>query len=515
MKDDHMLTKIYALLSVATVIILSHIAPAHAGAEVSAPRARLLISNAVIFDGTGNPPFPGDVRVENGVIVAIGDLNRRAGEDSWDAKGLALAPGFIDPHSHHNARFSEQPAPASVLAQGITTVVSGVDGSTELPLKSMFAEFERSPAAVNLASFGPHNNYRDIVMGEDFRRPATAAEMGRMAALLQADMEEGALGLATGVEYDPALYADTAELIMLAKVAAAAGGRYTSHIRSEDINFYPALEELISIAREANIPANISHIKLAMSALWGQAPDVVALLDAARTEGLDITADIYPYDGWQATMKVLLPERDFEDRAAFEYALTSIALPSTIIVTLYEPNPSYVGKTLAEIAGQEGLDPIDMLMKMLQVTTKRKLKEKIIGRNIGEADIRTFMAWPHSSISSDGKTDDLHPRGQGAFPRVLAKYVREKGIFSLSEAIRKMTGLTAKSLGLTDRGLIETGRAADLVLFDPDRITDHGTFSDPVQYATGVMAVWVNGELVWNDGKATGSRPGKILRRPR
>ncbi|WP_321397072.1 D-aminoacylase [Emcibacter sp.] len=472
-----------------------------------------LIRNAVIYDGTGGEPINGDLRISKGLIEAMGNLRPMPGERVWDAQGLALAPGFIDPHSHHDMGLLENPAPASVLAQGITTIVSGVDGMTEVPVRQMFAEFEAHPAAVNLAAFGPHNNYRSMVMKDDFRRTATAAEVEVMKALLGADMEAGALGLATGVEYEPALYSDTAELVALARVAAKMGGRYTSHIRSEDIKFYEALEEIITIARDAGIPVNISHMKLAMAALWGQAPKVVERLNQARADGLDVTADIYPYDGWQTTMQVLLPERNLEDRKAYEYALTAIARPSTIIITLYEPNPSYVGKTLEEIALEEGVDPVDMLMKMMQTTAAGGGNEMIIGRNIGEEDIRTFMQWPYSSISSDGGIDDRHPRGQGAFPRVFARYVRELGVLSLPEAIRKMTSLTAQSLGLADRGLLKEGLAADLVLFDAATITDHATFTDPIQYSTGVQAVWVNGQLVWKDGQATESRPGRILRR--
>lgn len=473
----------------------------------------LLIRNALIYDGSGQAAYMGNLRIQNGVIVATGNLKARNGERIWDANGLALAPGFIDPHSHYNDSFITNPAPESVLAQGITTVISGVDGYTAQPIKEMFAEFERRPAAVNMAAFGPHNNYRSTVMRDDFRRIATAKEITEMGELLKLDLEEGVLGLGTGVEYEPALYSNTQELIALAKVASQAGGRYTSHIRSEDVGFYAALDELIIIAREANIPANISHIKLAMAALWGQAPKVVALLNKARKEGLNITADMYPYDGWQSTMQVLLPKRDLEDREAYEYALESIALPSTIIVTRYEPDPSYVGKTLAQIAQQEGSDPVDTLMRMVQLTSSKKMAEMIIGRNISEEDIQNFMQWPFTSISSDGSADDLHPRGQGSFPRVLARYVREKGILSLPQAIRKMTSLTAESLGLEKIGLLKEGYAADIVLFDPQKVMDHATFTDPIQYSTGIQAVWVNGVLIWNNGKATENRPGKILRR--
>ncbi|NQY89127.1 MAG: amidohydrolase family protein [Colwellia sp.] len=505
-----MLRKIPYLTLILSIILIGGCA--ESVKEVTVPSS-LLIENALLYDGKGNLPIHGSIRINKGLIVALGELAPLPKENVWDANGLALAPGFIDPHSHHAKKFNKNNAPASVLAQGITTVVTGLDGSTRLPIDAIFEQFESSPAAVNLAAFGPHNRYRNQVMGDDFRRLATPQEITAMSYLLQVDLDLGVLGFSTGVEYEPAVYANTAELVALAKVAAKAGGRYTSHIRNEDVYFYNALEEFITIAREAKIPANISHIKLAMAANWGQADKVLKILELAIAEGLDITADIYPYDGWQTTMKVLLPEQNYDDRKAYEFALKSIALPETIIMTAYEPNPSYVGKTLAEIAIIEDITPVDMLMKMVKVTRKDKLKEKIIGRNISEKDIERFMKWRYTSISSDGNTDDLHPRGQGAFPRMLARYVRERGIMSLPEAIRKMTSLTAHSLGLKGRGSLEPGYAADLVLFSPEAILDHATFTDPVQYSTGIDAVWVAGKLVWHEGKATSNRPGKILRR--
>lgn len=507
-----MLTKLPGILLVLTALLLSACTENKRQITAAADQS-LLIQNAVLYDGSGAAPFKGGLRVQKGVIVSVGDLTPLDGEEIWDAKGLALAPGFIDPHGHYRTKLSQQPAPASVLAQGITTITVGADGEAVLPIKDMFASFEKNPAAINMAAFGPHSDYRSTVMGDDYRRAATLSEIDQMITLFQADLDEGVLGLSTGLEYDPAVYSITSELIALSKVAARVGGRYTSHMRNEDVDFYPALEEVITIAREAHIPVNISHIKIATTALWGLSSKAIGVLNAARVEGINITADIYPYDGWQTTMRTLLPKRDFDDRAAYEYALTSIISPSAIILSQYEPNPSYIGKTLAEISEEEGLDPVDMLMKMVKVTVSGKKYERIIGRNMGEEDIRRFMQWPFTSISTDGSIDDNHPRGQGAFPRVLAKYVREKGILSLPETIRKMTSLTAQTLGLTDRGSLKTGYAADLVLFDPENITDHGTFTDPVQYATGVKAVWVNGTLVWQNGKATASRPGKILRR--
>jgi N-acyl-D-amino-acid deacylase len=484
-----------------------------------------LVKNALIYDGTGSDPYRGDIRIKAGVIIEIGALSASSGssamegEKIWDARGMALSPGFIDPHSHHDSSLMEQPAPASLLAQGITTIISGLDGSSSkfgdsyVSIADNMAHFEKNPAAINLGYFGPHNNYRSQVMGADYKRPATDAEVDLMGKLLMSDLDAGALGLSTGLEYEPAIYSASSEVITLARIAAEAGGKYSSHIRSEDVDVTAAFEEVFAVAREAKIPANISHIKLAMYELYGSSTEFIHKLDSAREEGLNITADIYPYDGWQSTLSILIPSRDYYDRTAAEYALTSIAAPSTIIFAHYEGRPEYVGKTLEEIAIEENVDPVDLLMELLQKAEKEDLHESIIGRNIGEQDIVNFMKWSFTSITTDGSIDGRHPRGQGSFARVLARYVRENEVLSLSEAIRKMTSLTASNLGLSHRGEIKQGFAADIVVFDPDTIADHATFEDPLQYSTGVRAVWVNGELVWENSEETGARPGQIVRR--
>ncbi|MBT6033065.1 MAG: D-aminoacylase, partial [Kordiimonadaceae bacterium] len=487
--------------------------------EVGVKTLSTLIKNAVVYDGTGENSFQADVRIEDGLIAEIGMIDAREGEQVWDANGLALAPGFIDPHSHHDTKLMKKPAPKSALGQGITTIVSGLDGGAStfgdpfISIEHNYSVFQQNPAAINLAYFAPHDTYREIVMGDDFKRTATDEELEKMSQMLRRDMEAGALGLSTGLEYEPSLYSKTEEVIELAKIAAVYGGKYSSHIRSEDIKVTEAIDEVLTIAREANIPANISHIKLAMYAIHGNAPEVIEKLNKARDEGLDITADIYPYDGWKAPMAILMPERDYTDREAGEYALTSIASPASITISDYEGEPTYIGKSLAELAIEKKTDPVSLMMELLQRAERDDLNERVIGRNIGEEDIQTFMKWPYTAITTDGGIDDSHPRGQGTFARVLASYVRDKNVLSLSEAIRKMTSLPAHNLGISDRGMIKKGLAADLVLFDPDRIQDHATFENSLEYSTGIDAVWVNGEMVWNKGSVTDARPGQIIRR--
>lgn len=510
---------IKALVLISCSLILHSCEEQNTAQDENTTTSTWIIKGASVYDGLGNDPFIADVRIEQGIIAGIGSFAAESGENVWQANGLALSPGFIDPHSHHDTKLMQQLAPPSALGQGITTIVSGLDGGASsfgqpfISIDHNISLFTESPAAINLAYFAPHDTYREIVMGEDFKRAASEQELERMKQMLRRDLEAGALGLSTGLEYEPSLYSVTEEVIELAKVAAQFGGKYSSHIRSEDVRVAEAIDEVLTIARAANIPANISHIKLAMYSLHGDAPSVIEKLNTARSEGLDITADIYPYDGWKAPMAILMPERDYTDLAAAQYALESIAAPASITISNYEGEPSFAGKTLEELATEGNTSPVDLMMQLLQRAERDKLNERVIGRNIGTQDIETFMKWPFTAITTDGGIDDSHPRGQGTFPRVLASYVRDNKVLTLSEAIRKMTSLPASNLGITDRGTLVQGLAADLVLFDPDSIQDHATFDDSLQYSTGVAAVWVNGELVWDKGSATEARPGKIIRR--
>jgi len=501
------------------LLLLSSCGAQDETADRQTPASTWIIKNALVYDGLGNEPVNADIRIENGLIAGVGRFDAQPNDNIWQADGLALAPGFIDPHSHHDTKLMQFPAPESALAQGITTIVSGLDGGAStfgdpfISIAHNFSVFQKSPAAINLAYFAPHDTYREIVMGDDFKRAATPNELKQMEAMLRRDLEAGALGLSTGLEYEPSLYSKTEEIIQLAKVTAQYGGKYSSHIRSEDIKVTEAIDEVLIIAREANIPANISHIKLAMYALHGNAALVIEKLTNARNEGLDITADVYPYDGWKAPMAILMPSRNYADRAVAEFGLNSIASPSSITITDYEGEPSYIGKTLAALAAEKNIDPVDLMMQLLQRAKKDNLKERVIGRNISEEDIQTFMKWSFTAITTDGGINDSHPRGQGAFSRVLAHYVRAENVLSLSDAIRKMTSLTADNLGIANRGIVKKGFAADLVLFNPDTIQDHATFEDSLEYSTGIDAVWVNGELVWDKGAATNARPGQIIRR--
>ena len=431
-----------------------------------------LITNAVVIDGAGSKSAIGAVRIAGVRIKEVGALTPAPGETVIDAEGLALAPGFIDTHSHADEQLLEQPDALVAVTQGITTVVVGQDGISPYPLEKFYAALEANSPTVNTASYIGHNTLRAMVMGDDFRRAANPEEIEAMRSLLATEMRSGARGLSTGLEYDPGIYADTGEVIDLARVVAAAGGRYISHIRSEDRYFEEAIEEIIEIGRAADLPVQISHLKLAARSQWGRASHLITRLNEARRGGVDISADIYPYEYWQSTLTVLFPERDFQDRAAAEMALEEIATPEGLLLSRFDPDPSYVGRTLAQIAEARGTEPADTLMSLIAEAqamppSDGKYAETVIGTSMRTSDIEELLSWPHSNVCTDGALIDRHPRAAGTYARVLGRYVRERNVLSLEEAVHKMSGLAAAHLGISDRGIIAAGMFADLVLFDP------------------------------------------------
>jgi N-acyl-D-amino-acid deacylase len=477
-----------------------------------------LLQNVLLLDGSGAPPQSGALRVQGHRIAAVGALEPLGGERVIDGKGQVLAPGFIDTHSHADEDLVSHPAAIPVVSQGITTIVAGQDGGSALPLAEFFAALETSPAAVNVASYAGHNTIRSTVMGDDYRRAATDAEIARMEALLRQEMHAGALGLAAGLEYDPGIYSETAELLQLAKLAASFGGRYIAHVRSEDRWFEQALDETIEIGRRTGMPVQVSHIKLAMKSLWGRAPEFLAKLDRARADGVDITADIYPYEYWQSNLLVLLPKRDINDRAEANFALQEIAPADGIRLSKYEPNPDYVAKSLPEIAALRNTDAVSAFLALLADSAAWEREhgasaDRIIARSMNEDDIVALLEWPHTNLCTDGGIVDLHPRARGSYPRVLGRYVRELDVLPLADAVHKMTGLAADHMGFRDRGRLEPGMRADLVLFDAETIGDRATPEDPQALSTGVTTVWVNGIAVWTDAASTGALPGEVIRR--
>ncbi|MEO5582514.1 MAG: amidohydrolase family protein, partial [Saprospiraceae bacterium] len=323
------------------------------------------------------------------------------------------------------------------------------------------------------------------------------------------------LGLSTGLEYDPGIFSSKEEVMQLALVAARRDGRYISHIRSEDVNLESAVEEIIDIGRRTKMPVQISHIKIAMKKKWGKANDIVNTLNNARKEGINISADIYPYDFWLSDLEVQFPNRDFDNKASAEFALRELTPPDGMILSKYDANPTWVGKSIAEIAIEINKDPADTYMYLIRLAHDKKADESVMGRSMTEADIIALMQWPNTNICSDGFGGGRHPRGVGSFPRVLHHYVKELHAFTMEEAIRKMTLLSAEHMGIEHRGKIAHEYQADLVIIDPDRISDKSSLQDPFALSEGINGVWVNGIQVWKENKYLGQRPGKLVRNPR
>ena len=486
------------------------------------PVTSTLITNAVIYDGSGDAPYNGAVRFDTATqrIVAVGDIDAIPGETIIDVEGLALAPGFIDTHSHHAEDAEEFRHMPGALSQGITTIVRGMDGSSGdyASVADFNAAFEARPLAVNAASFSAHNSIRQTILGDDNRRHSSDEELAAMARLVEADMQAGALGLSTGLEYEPGIFSTTDEVIELARVAAINKGRYVSHVRDEDDRFVDAIEEIIRIGDEADIPVHVSHIKIADRLAWGTTADIVGLLNGARSRGVEITADIYPYERWASNLAVLFPERDYSSVETAEYTFERTAAAEDILLISYPANPAFEGMTIAEIAGITERDEVTTLLELSQAAEdhRRATGEDtgIIAKSMNNEDIAAFLRWPYMNVCSDGWHGG-HPRGYGSFPRVLGFFGRELGVLTVPEAIFKMTARAADNMGISDRGRITPGHYADLVLFDPDTVIDHATMKEPMAMSSGIERVWVNGVLAFDDGASTGVFAGQVVSRPR
>jgi N-acyl-D-amino-acid deacylase len=480
--------------------------------------ADVLLSNVVVYDGTGGEPFRGDVRIEGARITAVApQLEPKEGETVLDQRGLALAPGFIDMHSHGDRDFTEDRAAAAASRQGITTILVGQDGGSMYPLRDFYAKIEGNPSAINLASMAGHATLREQVMGKDLYRPSRPEELARMKDLLARELSAGAYGLSTGLEYEEAHFATTDEVVELSKVAAQAGGFYISHVRDEAARTFDSYDEVMRIGREAKLPVQITHIKMGSTSVWHQAAKrMPGYFEQARKEGIDLKADVYPYTFWHSTIRVLVPDRDFFNPQKVENAMVENGGAQNILIVNYAPEPALGGKTLAEIAAHWQVTPVEAYMRIVRATADGdgpgEHDVNVLGTSMSEDDVRWFIAHPDIMFCTDGELDGAHPRGAGSYPRILGHYVRDEKVLSLESAIHKMTGLPAAQLGLKDRGRIAPGYVADLVVFDPATVIDRATVERPLEPPLGIPGVMVSGEWVVQDGKPTAQRPGKVLR---
>ena len=472
----------------------------------------IVILGATLIDGSGRAPIKDSVVVIRGdSVIAVGRRNQvKVPKDARviDARGMVVAPGFIDAHNHSDRGFATDPSAASQVSQGITTVVIGQDGGSAFPIGEYLAGLDKNPIALNVLTFVGHATVRSRVMGEDTNRHATPAEVERMKQLVEQAMRDGAIGLSSGLEYETGKPASTDEMIALARAASAFDGIYISHIRDEADKTFEALNEAIQIGREARLPVQISHIKLGSVAVWGRAGEAVALINRARSRGQDVTADCYPYDAWSSTIRVLIPSGRHDDPADVARGLADVGGPANITIVSCSAHPDYEFKNMEEISRREGITPVELYMKIV-----RDGGAGVVCHSMKDSDISTFYRQPWVMVSSDGGIGSRHPRGAGSYPRVLGRYVRELRWLTLPEAIRKMTSLPAQRFKLKDRGLVRAGFKADLVVFDPKTVIDRATFQEPQLTAEGVQRVFVNGVEVWSDGKVTGERSGRALRR--
>jgi N-acyl-D-amino-acid deacylase len=484
----------------------------------SSHAADVLIQNANVYDGTGKRPFTADVRVHKGRITAVGPhLRPLPGDTARDAHGLALAPGFIDMHTHADDGLLKDLDAATVSRQGITTIFIGQDGDSHFPLRDYYKQLEATPPAINVASMIGHATLRERIMGKDLYRASAPDELARMKVVLARELRAGAFGLSTGLEYEEGHFATTEEVVELSKVAAAQGGFYISHVRDEANHTFESFDEVLKIGREAHIPVEITHIKLGSTRLWHMAatrmPEYFA---AAKRDHVNLMADVYPYTYWHSTIRVIMADRDYDNLDKVAQALADNGGAAAIRLTRYTPEPDLAGKTLQEIAAAWKLTPAEAYVRIVHATSAEvgahEPMELIIGTSMSEDDVRWFIAQPQIMFCSDGELHGAHPRGAGSFPRVLGRYVREQKVLSLELAIHKMTGLPASQLKLKDRGRIAAGYVADLVLFDPAVVIDQSTIDAPEAPPLGIPAVMVGGSWVIDNGKPTGAHPGKVIR---
>src|SRR5688500_5634055 len=530
----------------------------------------VLITNGRVVDGTGSPWYRADVGIIGDRIAAIGQLAGRDAKTRVDASNLVVSPGFIDMLGQSEFNVLVDPRAASKITQGITTEITG-EGSSIAPLNDAlvksaqpqydrfkitldfrtldeyFARLERNRPSLNVGSFVGAGGLRGYVVGQT-QRAATADEIEQMKKLVAQAMEHGALGVSTSLQYVPGRFASTDEIVELAKVAKQYGGIYISHQRSESSQIVTSLDEVFAVAERANIPAEVWHLKTAYRANWGRMPDVLKRFEAARARGLDVTANMYPYDRASNGLDACLPlwvregglepmlqrlqdpslrdriKRDMDDANAKDWEnqwYGSGGGAGVMVSTVADPVlRTWEGKNLVQIGKEMGKDPRDAAMDLVIAD---RGETSVIISIMREDDVRLALSHPMVSIGTDSgaRAEDgplseskSHPRAWGSFPRVLGKYVREEKLMTLEEAVRRFTSRPAARVGIADRGLLRPGFTADITIFNPDTIRDRSTFEDPTHYSQGVEHVFVNGAAVVSDGKITDARPGQAVRGP-
>lgn len=506
--------------------------------SVTAQDCDILIINGKIIDGTGNSWYYGDVAVNNGKIIITGRGLNVTSKKTIDAKGLIVAPGFIDVHTHLEDDEAKDPKATSFILDGVTTCITGNCGSSNVDVKKYLAWIDSLKLSINVATLIGHNDIRKAVMGRA-NREATPEEMKRMEELVEKAMKDGAVGMSTGLIYIPGTYTKTPEIVDLAKIVSKYKGVYATHMRDEGDSVTQAIDEAITIGREAGLPVQISHFKLSGQHNWGRSKETIPMVEAARREGIDVTIDQYPYTASSTSISTLIPDEILADgqdsiKARLQrpevrkYVIGSMLAKlkkrklkhfNYAVVANFSPDTSYNGKSIEQInlmkgrkhkAKEEALTVIDIMIAG---------GASAVFHGMGDEDVKRIMQYPFNMFASDASIRVLgsgmpHPRGYGTNARVLGKYVREEKVITLEEAIRRMTSLPAQKFQLTDRGLIKEGMAADIVIFDEKEVKDMATFEKPHAYSKGFHYVIVNGVVTVENEKHNGVKAGKALYGP-
>lgn len=518
------------------VLLISFLA---IGTSAAQQNFDVLVQGGRIIDGSGNPWYEADVGIRGERVVAIGDLSNSTASQVIDASGLIVSPGFIDPHTHALQGIFDVPNAESSLLQGVTTLTDGNDGASPYPIDEHYRAIEEKQISPNWAVFVGQGTIRKLVIGED-DRAASPTELQRMKDMVASAMEQGALGISTGLFYLPGSFTPTEEVVELSKVVAEYNGIYISHLRDEAAELLDSVAETIHISEQANIPVQLTHHKVIGVGNWGTSADSLAMVDEARARGIDITMDQYPYTAGQTRIVALVPQwaqeggkermlarfNGAETRQTVKAGIVDRILydrgggdPKNVSISRNPRDRSMEGKDLAQLTQERGMSPTPENAADVVMDIVSNGGATVVFHHLGNEDVDRIMRHPVTAIGSDGPLSVFgvgapHPRQYGTFARVLGYYVRERGIISLEEAVRKMSSLSAQRLGIRDRGLLVEGYFADIAIFDSEEIRDMATFEDPHQYAVGMKYVLVNGELVVEQGKHTGRRPGKILHGP-
>ncbi len=498
----------------------------------------LIIARGRIADGTGNPWFEADIAVKDGRIVEIGRIDASRAAKTLDAKGLIVAPGFIDVHTHIESGIGALPTAENFLRMGVTSVVTGNCGGSALNLGEWFKGLEDKGISINIASLVGHNTVRRAGMNGDFDRPPTPEELQKMRDLVERAMRDGAVGFSTGLEYIPGTYGKTDEIVEMAKASAQYGGVYATHMRDEGEFVEKSIRESIEIGEKAGCPVEISHFKISSKKRWGASVATIKMVEDARSRGLQVTVDQYLYPAGSTGIGILFPSWVFEGGAEktkerLQDAATRTRIRRELIekakqqgfkdfsfayVANHQPNQAFNGKNIAEIT--------KMVKQKSDVNSQAEQMIEILGaggaqmvlHKMSDGDVERIFKQPFTMVASDAGVIDVnsasipHPRGFGNNARVFGVYVREKKLVGLEEAIRKMTSLPAQSFNLWDRGLLRPGMAADMVIFDEKTVIDRATFQSPKQFPAGIEYVLVNGQVVIEKGNHNGAKSGRILR---